>query len=168
MAEQWEDIAGFEGRYQVSNLGRVKALSFAQRYTHWRTGKELFRQTKERFLATQAINSGYLIVHLHLDNVRTARLVHRLVADAFLECPASETVNHKNGVKTDNHAGNLEWATQTENKLHAVAYGLNVQAIPVIDPVTGERYGSIAQAAKGARKSHRTVRATFMRGASRV
>lgn len=111
MAEQWKDIAGFEGRYQISNRGRVKTLSFAQRYTHWRTGKELFRQTTERFLATQAINSGYLIAHLHLDNA---------------------------------------------------------QAIPMTDPATGERYSSISQAAKGARKSHRTVRTTFLRGASRV
>lgn len=168
MNEQWKDVAGYEGRYQVSDQGRVKALSFRQRYTHWRTGQELFRKTKERIVACQPNNAGYLLVHLHLDNKRVAHLVHRLVAAAFLPARPAELVNHKNGRKQDNSAANLEWATDAENKLHAVAHGLNVQAVAVIDPTTGLRFGSISQAAKACRKSHRVVRATFTKEARRV
>lgn len=162
MTEQWKDIKGFEGRYQISNTGKVKAIPFKQRYL-LRNGKEAFRLTKERLLCLNMINSGYQIVHLYLDNQRSALLVHRLVAEHFLSSPLSETVNHKNGIKTDNRIENLEWATYTENHLHAVAKGLNKQAIAVTDPITGKTYDSIAQAAKGARKSHRKVRATFIK-----
>jgi hypothetical protein len=162
MTETWKDIAGFEGRYQVSDLGRVRSLPRKQRYTHWRTGEELFRSTAGRILATQTVNSGYGIVHLHADNQRVARLVHRLVADAFLPPPAKPLVNHLNGNKADNRAVNLEWVTDTENKLHAVEHGLNVQAIVVVDPATGLVYPSITQAARHTKRSHRTVRATFL------
>jgi hypothetical protein len=162
MNEQWKDVSGYKGRYQVSDQGRVKALSFMQRYL-LRNGKEAFRRTREHVIAVQANNSGYLLVHLHLDNKRTAHLVHRLVAVAFLPAPTARTVNHKNGVKQDNQVANLEWATDTENKLHAVANGLNAQAIPVADPTTGRRFESITQAAKASRKSHRTIRATFIK-----
>jgi hypothetical protein len=161
MAETWKDIAGFEGRYQVSDAGRVKSLAHAQRYVHWRNGAEMSRTTRERVSATQLINSGYQIVHLHQDNKRTALLVHRLVATQFLEGPQGATVNHKNGVKTDNRVRNLEWATYTENHLHAVAHGLNKQARPATNPATGIRYPSVAQAAKDTRKSHRAVARTF-------
>lgn len=142
--EQWADIAGFEGRYQISDQGRVKSLPFKQRYL-LRTGVEAFRKTAERILAQQLQNSGYLIVHLHLDNKRTALCVHALVARAFV-AGTGETVNHKDGVKTNNAAANLEWASYTENLLHAVALGLNVQARPVRRGVTC--YPSVAQAAR--------------------
>jgi len=115
--EQWKDISGFESRYQVSNEGRVKSVPFMQRYL-LRTGAEAFRQTKERVLAQQTINSGYLIVHLHLNHKRTAATVHSLVAKAFVP-GTGETVNHLNGNKTDNRAANLEWASYTENHLLA-------------------------------------------------
>jgi hypothetical protein len=163
MVEIWRPIAGFESRYEVSNLGRVRSVPRRLRYTHWRTRAELFRQVPGKVIAAQPMNSDYLIVHLHADGERTALLVHRLVAAAFLE-GSGEEVNHENGIKTDNRADNLEWQSSTGNKLHAVAAGLNSQAVPVTDPLTGEQYPSIAQAARGARVSHRTVRATFVQG----
>ena len=143
--EIWKDVPGFEGRYQVSNLGRVKSLSFMQRYL-LRNGAEAYRRTAERIVSQQKINSGYLIVHLHLDNARKAVTVHRLVAEAFLPAPAGETVNHIDGVKTNNVASNLEWSSYTDNHLHAVDLQLNTQAIPVVSPFTGRRYPSISQA----------------------
>jgi CO dehydrogenase/acetyl-CoA synthase alpha subunit len=142
--EIWKDIPGFEGRYQVSDQGRVKSLPFMQRYL-LRNGQEAFRRTGARILAQQLINSGYSLAHLHLDNARTALTVHSLVAQAFLPGPPGETVNHKNGVKTDNRASNLEWTTYSENHLHAVATGLRPDAIPVIAP-GGRRFPSINQA----------------------
>jgi len=163
MNEIWKDIPGFEGRYQVSDQGRVKALSRMQRYVHWRTGLEGFRRTKERIVAQNKINSGYLLVHLNKDRVRKALLVHRLVAAAFIPGDTAREVNHVNGDKEDNRAINLEWVSSTDNKLHAVSAGLNVQAIPVIDPATGKRYDSITQAVKGARVHRRRVEQTFIR-----
>lgn len=162
--ETWKPVPGYEGRYEVSDQGRVRSVSFAQRYL-LRNGKEAFRRTKPRLLATQLQNGGYVIVHMHFNNQGRARTVHRLVALAFLpEQPALlHEINHVNGNKQDNRAVNLEWLVRRDNHLHAVRLGLNKQAVPVTDPSTGVRYPSIAQAAKQARKSHRTVRATFLR-----
>ena len=126
MEECWKDIPGYEGRYQVSDQGRVKALSFMQR---WRHG---LRRVRERILAQQPINSGYMIVHLHLDNVQKARTVHRLVAAAFCPCvDPSLDVNHIDGNKKHNHASNLEWLERTANHDHAVLLGLNTAAVRV-------------------------------------
>lgn len=126
MNERWKDMPGYEGRYQVSDQGRVKALSFMQR---WRHG---LRRVRERIIAQQGINSGYQIVHLHLDNARTAKTVHRLVAEAFCSGagPALD-VNHIDGNKKNNAATNLEWLGRTANHDHAVGLGLNTAAIRV-------------------------------------
>lgn len=90
---------------------------------------------------------GYLIVNLNPDGTIA---VHRLVALTFLT-NRRETVNHKNGIKTDNRLCNLEWVTRTENQLHAVRTGLRRQAKPVLgQPDTGGGitwYPSMAEAA---------------------
>lgn len=155
MQEVWKDIKGFEGRYQVSNLGRVRSLPFMQRYL-LRTGVEAFRQTAEKVLSQQPINSGYNIVHLYLGGVRKAMTVHTLVAAAFIE-GSGEVVNHIDGNKQNNAASNLAWCSYRENLLHAVATGLHPQAIKVRHPETGTVYDSISQAAKQARVAHRTA-----------
>jgi len=77
--ELWKDIPGYEGRYQVSDQGNVKSVAFKQRYL-LRTGVEAWRLTKPRLISRQTTNSGYSIVHLHLDNKRRAFTVHTLVA----------------------------------------------------------------------------------------
>ena len=152
MTEIWKPILGFEGRYEISDAGRVRSLSFLQRYL-LRNGREAFRRTRERIVAQQKINSGYLIVHLHLDGSRYAKLVHRLVAVNFVDgFDVGRDVNHKDGDKMNNTAENLEWLSRRDNHLHAVALGLNKQAVPT------NGYPSIAQAAKGLRKAHRTIR----------
>jgi len=161
MTETWRDIVGYEGRYQVSDAGRIKSLPFKQRYV-LRNGEPAYRQTREKFVAVQKTNSGYLIAHLHLDNARAARTVHSLVAEAFL-VGAGETVNHKDGNKLNNLAGNLEYCTYAENHNHAVDVGLNRQAIAVRSPTTGRVYPSMARAAKAEKVSTRTVRVTFFR-----
>lgn len=147
MVELWANISGYEGRYQVSDQGRIKALSFAQRYL-LRNGRPALRRVREHIIAQQTINSGYKIVHRHLDNKRTAFLVHRLVALAFCEGHFVDAdVNHKNGNKADNTRGNLEWVTRTANHNHAVDLRLNRQAQPVFAP-DGERFASISRAAR--------------------
>ena len=100
MTELWEEC---EGDYQVSNSGRMKSL----------------KHGKERFLKPVQTPGGYQQVCLY--NGKAKRdLVHRLVARAFIPNPENKrTVNHKNGIKTDNRVDNLEWATYSENCLHA-------------------------------------------------
>lgn len=148
--EIWRDIPGFEGRYAVSNLGNVKSLSFDQRCKCngvWGT-----RKTKERPLSKNKINSGYHVVHLYLDKVRTAVLVHRVVIETFIgHIVHKMTVDHKNGVKTDNRLENLEVVTYSENHDRAVTLGLNkrAQKVRATCVTTGVKreFPSIAQAA---------------------
>lgn len=131
--EEWRDVPDYEGRYQVSDQGRVRSLAFEQMGGHG------LRRTAERILAQQTINSGYQIVHLHLDNKRSAKTVHRLVAQAF--CPGARDdldVNHIDGNKQHNSASNLEWLVRTATHDHAVRLGLNPSAVRVRGtPVAG-------------------------------
>lgn len=101
MEEVWKPIKGFEGRYSVSNKGRVK--------TH--------RYNWNKIMKPAYDNSGYLYVHI----IDKKKKIHRLVAEAFIPNPENKSqVNHKNGVKDDNRVENLEWATPSENQLHSL------------------------------------------------
>jgi NUMOD4 motif len=135
--EHWKDIAGYEGRYQVSDLGRVKSLL-------------RFPEPSEKILAQHPQRGGYLQVGLWRNNKRKPVTVHKLVAHAFV-IGFGETINHIDGIKAHNAATNLEWVSQRDNHLHAVRMGLNSQAFPAIrvqDPETKTIYGSMNQAAK--------------------
>ena len=101
--EIWKDIKGFEGKYMVSNLGRVKSLNYNN------TGKE-------GILKAHFNVHGYLFVVLYKEGKRKLPLVHRLVATAFLENPDNlPEVNHKNEDKTDNRVDNLEYCSRSYN-----------------------------------------------------
>lgn len=116
MDEEWRPIAEYEGWYEVSNLGRVRRV---------RTGPGT---RGGDVLALLRHNQGYHSVALCRDGKPRSHLVHRLVAEAFVgPCPAKWTVNHKNGVKTNNRADNLEYCTRGENVAHAVRMGLCVR-----------------------------------------
>lgn len=104
--EVWKDIKGYEGIYQVSNYSRVRS----------------FRKGTDRIMAQTSGTWGYLVVNID----KTPKLVHRLVAEAFIPNPENKIeVNHINGDKFDNLISNLEWATPSENIRHAIATGLN-------------------------------------------
>lgn len=112
MIEIWKDIVGYEGLYQVSNMGGVKSLPKIDRLGRFHRG----------VLKSQVDNgNGYLLVNLKHDGVQRMRSVHRLVAEAFIpndhELPE---VNHKDGNKKNNVIDNLEWCTRSENVKHAV------------------------------------------------
>lgn len=110
--EIWKDIIGYEGLYQVSNLGRIKSVD---RYVkHPIYG---LMHIKERILKFGISGNGYLIVGLYRDGKQTPKLVHRLVAEAFIPNPNNLTdVDHLNTNRTDNRVENLRWCTHKENQ----------------------------------------------------
>lgn len=103
--EEWKPVKGYEGRYEVSNLGRVRSLK---------------RATTNGVVLKQTIKHGYMHVCLSKENKPSTKRVHRLVAEAFIANPMGKpVVNHIDGDKTNNAASNLEWATNSENELHS-------------------------------------------------
>ena len=99
--EIFVSIQGYEGIYEVSNMGRVRSLKFGK--------KKILKPSKD--------GNGYLFVKLSKNGKIKYFKVHRLVANAFVENPNNlPQINHINEVKTDNRAVNLEWCTNQYNK----------------------------------------------------
>jgi hypothetical protein len=113
--EEWHDIGGCDGLYQVSNKGRVRST---EKSVECYNGRKFYKHS--RVIKTTNINSGYIIVNLHLkDGSLQHRLVHRLVAEAFIPNPQQlEQVNHKDENKKNNCVENLEWCTRQYNSLY--------------------------------------------------
>ena len=118
MKEIWKDIKGYEG-YQVSNLGRVRSLDRIDSNNH---------PLKGVILKSYISNSGYLLVGLYKQQKRDRKLLHRLVAEAFIPNPDNKPeIDHINTIKTDNtvflnedgsinyEKTNLRWTTRKEN-----------------------------------------------------
>ncbi len=102
MKEMWKDIAGYEGKYQVSNLGNVK------------------NNKTNKILKNRKDKHGYFYVALCKNSKVKAMKVHRLVAQTFISNPKNKPeVNHIDGIKTNNLINNLEWVTHNENMDHA-------------------------------------------------
>lgn len=109
--EEWRDIEGYLGLYQVSNFGRVKSLS---RIVCEKTGKQ--KHIKERILKPGYIRGGYLGVALHNGCGQKTFKIHRLVAKAFIPNPDNlPFINHKDENPQNNCVWNLEWCTHTYN-----------------------------------------------------
>lgn len=110
--EIWKDVVGYEGYYRISNQGNLISL---------KSGTEHYVSLKPHK------TKGYIETHLTSPYNSGTGAVHRLVAKHFLmppKNPKATSVNHKNGIKTDNRIENLEWVTHSENMQHAYDTGL--------------------------------------------
>lgn len=114
ITEVWKDITGYEGIYQISNLGRVRSLD---RISIDKNGIEYSIKGSMRKVSK---SKGYSIIGLSKDNKQKMHLVHRLVAKEFIPNSRREAtvVNHIDGDKSNNSVTNLEWITQSENMSH--------------------------------------------------
>jgi len=112
--EVWKPVVGFEDRYEVSNLGRVKSI-----IKKWSSrGNRMMTPTIDK-------RDGYCIVCLHNhEGKQMNKRVHKLVMKAFKPEGEKRFINHKDGVKTNNNIINLEWATPKENAQHCRANNL--------------------------------------------
>jgi hypothetical protein len=113
MVEIWKDVVGYEGIYQVSNLGNVKRIKLAR-------GSSL-----NKIMKAAPNRNGYPRLSLCKNNRPEQLLVHRLVAAAFIgPCPEGYEVNHIDGKQGNPRANNLEYVTSKENSEHATQTGL--------------------------------------------
>ena len=126
MSETWKPVAGYEGLYEVSDLGRVRSLDMFQfRSNGW---VECTFRVKGRVLKPYRTGKGegYQTVELHKNGKGTNKKVHRLVAEAFIPNPEFlPEVNHIDGDKNNNVVSNLEWASGKDNMRHAYNTGLH-------------------------------------------
>ena len=113
MEEIWKDIEGYEGYYQVSNLGRVKSL---ERTINHKTCYGGLYHIKERILKLKIEKDGYFRIGLKKGKIKKYYRVNRLVAQAFIPNPNNyPIVNHKDENPLNNNVDNLEWCTQKYN-----------------------------------------------------
>lgn len=121
MIEIWKDILGYEGIYQVSNLGRIKSLAR-------KVGKTT---VKECVVNNKPSKNGYVVVQFYKDRSAKAHNVHRVVASHFISNPNNyKVVNHINSIRSDNRVDNLEWCTQSYNLYHSYKNGRNRPVMP--------------------------------------
>jgi hypothetical protein len=128
MEEIWKPVVNCEGYYEISNLGNVLSLERVIEYKlKTKSGtiikKRSFKKSKK--LKTHINDVGYYTTDFQVNGIKQTVCIHRLIAEAFIPNPENKpTVNHKDGIKTNNYIDNLEWATYSENNQHAVDTGL--------------------------------------------
>lgn len=124
VTENWKPVKGFEGMYEVSDEGRVKALPCEHR--HW-CGRMI--PQPERLITLTKHTGGYRMVALKNEQRGgIKKFVHRLVMEAFVGDGSGRDVNHIDGDKTNNHLANLEYCDRLHNVRHAIRTGLQNNA----------------------------------------
>ncbi len=161
--EEWRDIKGYEGFYQVSNLGRVKSL---ERTFYSGENYQIEKTYPEKQITIQRYSTGYCYVVLCVDAVAKKFKVHRLVAMAFIPNPDGKPcIDHINTVRDDNRVENLRWVDNIQNQRNPLTCAARSRSImgdnnpmkkrcrPVLQivPDTGEvvaEYSGVKEAAR--------------------
>lgn len=134
--EEWRDIKGYEGMYQVSNEGRVKSLNYK-------------RGNAAKIMKPELTISGYYQISLYCGGKRGRHYVHRLVAEAFIPNPENKpVVDHINTIRIENSVCNLRWATTKENVNNAISHEKLVKTMS-----TDEYKNKISNANKGKKRT---------------
>lgn len=108
--EEWRDVAGYEGIYQISNLGNVRMI---EHYTSYVKGTVMKIPAKNLYIGW---SNGYRTVWLSKNKERKLKKIHRLVAEAFIPNPENKPcIDHINTIRHDNRIENLRWCTYKEN-----------------------------------------------------
>ena len=157
ISEIWKDVKDYEGLYQISNLGNIRKMRFINNITN---------KEKQFNIKPQINNSGYYRVMLFKNGNYKNKLLHRIVAETFINNPDKKNqVNHKDGNKLNNCVQNLEWCSQSENMKHAYknklaksyatgkfgANSLKAKKVNMLDKKTKQTiktFGSLIDAAK--------------------
>lgn len=148
--EEWRQVKGFEGLYEVSSFGRVRSLD-RTRVVGTKNGGKTKRSIKGAILSQYIGNTGYKEIGLYSGpNTSKVHLIHRLVAEAFIPNPNNyRTVNHKDGNKLNNQVENLEWMSDSDNIKHSYRIGIHKKPVrPIRCVETGKEYNSITEAAE--------------------
>lgn len=126
MDEIWKPVVGYEGLYEVSNLGRVRSVDRYVRFGRWGdNGQTRLRKSQ---LISPKIDEGYYRVNLNKDGHQKMFKVHRLVAMAFIPNPDNlPVVNHKDENRLNNCVNNLEWCTQQYNSVYGTSIERNLK-----------------------------------------
>ena len=130
--EVWRPVVGYEGSYEVSNLGKVKSLD----RLIYHKESDTYHRVKGRLLSICLDRKGYQFVALGAKRSSQKR-VHRLVAEAFIPNPENKTfVDHINTIRTDNRIDNLRWVTCSENCNNPNSLSKRTIRVAQIDPMT--------------------------------
>ena len=169
--EEWRDIQGYEGKYQVSNKGRVKALSWRKCGTGNNQKEHILKESETR---------GYKRVTLSKDGVMKTFSVHKLVAEAFIpNLENKPQIDHINTIRNDNRVENLKWVSAKENNLNPITLSKHCEIlknredqskkvgqfkngtlVKTYDSVSetgrcGFSFGCVSRCCRGERKTHK-------------
>ena len=163
--EIWKPVVGYEGLYEVSNLGRIKSPEGKTTHSvlhgtrHW----------KERILKQKTDKKGYKRVELWKDKKHETWLVHRIVAKAFIPVvEGKDCINHIDGNPSNNNVNNLEWCNHLDNLKHAFENRLNQSPDPVVllnkETLKTEYFYSKSEASKAFGRSHGYISGLLKQG----
>lgn len=153
--EMWLPVKGYEKYYEVSNFGRVRSLDrVVTQKNRW--GQDITHLYRGKILAGDKTPRGYLSVDFRINGHIERKLIHRLVAEHFLQKPnGKDYINHLDCNPSNNHIENLEWCTQSENIQYAYDNGTKMPPHQRkveqydLDGNLVKIWGSVAQAVRG-------------------